>query len=82
VPRGHDAFYADVLVFCECLDEFLGETGRKRGEKVLTLSFAFLAGENIDGLGTVPCLDGRPIKETFAERQRDEVVFPAARACE
>jgi len=71
-----------VLVFCECLDEFLGETGRKRGEKVLTLSFAFLAGENIDGLGTVPCLDGRPIKESFAERQRDEVVFPASRTCE
>jgi hypothetical protein len=71
-----------VLVFCKCLDEFLGEIGRKGGEKVLTLSFAFLAGENIDGLGTVPCLDGRPIKESFAKRQRNEVVFPASRTCE
>jgi hypothetical protein len=78
VPGGHDALDAHVLALSDRLDELAAEAGWKRGKQVLSLSFAFLAGTNVNGLRSIPRLDRRAFKEGFAESQRDEVIFPAS----
>ena len=82
MPRGHDAFDSHVLAFCESHYQFHRELGWKSGEQVVALSFAFLAGEHIDGLRSLSFLHGRAVEKGFAGSQRDDVVFPALRTCE